>query len=75
MAEILEYYVMRNEGGVTMWLADDEKTWTAHLYYGAAFTNAKLASDIAKRQLGDDRIFYVMGCMASECDEEEEQSP
>lgn len=68
MDNILEYYVMRNEDGVTMWLADDQKTWTPHLHHGAAFTDAKLASAIGKRQLGDDRVFYVMSCMASESD-------
>lgn len=72
MADILEFYVMRNEGGVTMWLAYDERTWTPHLHCGAAFTDAKLANDIAKRQLGDDRIFYIMGCVASETSEDEE---
>jgi len=65
MAEPMEYYVMRNEGGVTMWLADDERTWTPHFYAGAAFTDAALADAIAKRQLSDDQVFYVMGCMPS----------
>ena len=67
----MDYYVMRNEQGVTMWLSDDEKTWTPHFHNGASFNNAKLANDIAKRQLGDERVFFVMGCMPSECDEEE----
>lgn len=66
MANILEYYVMKNEDGVTMWLNFDEKSWTPHLHSGAAFSSAKLASDIAKRQLGDDRVFYVMGCVESD---------
>lgn len=63
---VLEYYVMRNEDEVTMWLSHDEKTWTADFDYSAAFTDAKLASAIAQRQLSKDQTFYVMGCMASE---------
>jgi hypothetical protein len=63
---ILEYYVMRNEGGVTMWLDADEKTWTPHFHNGAAFTDAKLAHDIATRELSPEQVFYVMGCMASQ---------
>jgi hypothetical protein len=66
----LGFYVMRNEGGVTMWLSDDERTWTPHFHNGASFTNAKLADDIAKRQLADDQTFYVLACMGSEPDEE-----
>lgn len=66
MNSILEYYVMRNDGGVTMWLDVDEKTWTPHFHDGAAFNSANLANDIAKRELGDDRVFYVMACMASD---------
>lgn len=60
--DALEYYVMRNDEGVTMWLDADEKTWTRHFHGAAAFASAKLADDIAKRQLGDDRVFYVLGC-------------
>lgn len=70
MVQILEYYVMRNDAGVTMWLDADERTWTSHFLNGAAFTSAKLADDIAKRQLGEDRTFYVMACMGSEPDME-----
>lgn len=66
MTTILEYYVMRNDDGVTMWLANDEQTWTPHFHHGAAFTSARLADDIAKRQLGDDRTYYVMGCIGSD---------
>jgi hypothetical protein len=63
---MIEYYVMQNDQGITMWLSDDEKTWTPHFHSGAAFTDAKLANDIAVRQLGSDRTFYVMGCVASD---------
>lgn len=62
---VLEYYVMRNEGGVTMWLSDDEKTWTPHFHGAAAFTDAELADDIAKRELSAEQSYYVMGCMSS----------
>jgi len=65
MDEVLSYHVMRNEGGVTMWLADYEKTWTRNFHGSAAFTSAKLADGIAKRQLGDDRTYYVMACLAT----------
>ena len=61
----MEYYVMRNEDGVTMWLSDDEQTWSAKFHYAAAFTSAKLADGIAKRQLSEDQSYYVMGCMSS----------
>lgn len=81
MNDILEYYVMRNEDGVTMWLNDDEflakgrletkATWTPDLHQSSAFTSARQAHDCAKRQLNDDQIFYVMGCMGSETDEED----
>lgn len=63
---VLEYYIMRNEDGVTMWLSDDEKTWTPHFHHGAAFTSHKLADDIAKRQLSEEQTFFVMGCMSSD---------
>lgn len=63
---VLEYYVMRNEGGVTMWLDADEQTWTPHFHNGAAFTSHRLADDIAKRQLTEEQTFYVMACMSSE---------
>lgn len=69
---ILEYYVMRNEGGVTMWLAESGRAWTEHFHSAAAFQSAKHAHNSARRQLSDDRVFYVMGCMASESDEEDE---
>lgn len=67
----MEYYVMRNEDGVTMWLDSDEQTWTSRFYLASSFTSAKLADDIAKRQLGDDGVYYVMGCMPSESDDED----
>jgi hypothetical protein len=63
--EPMEYYVMRNDDNVTMWLDADEKTWTAEFGGAAAFTSAELANAIAKRELGDDRVFYVMGAMPS----------
>lgn len=69
MDNILEYYVMRNEHSVTMWLSIDEKTWTPDLHNAAAFTSAKLANDIAKRQLSDDSVFYVMACMATQIED------
>ncbi len=63
---VLEYYVCRNEDGVTMWLADDETSWTPHLHYATAFNEPALADDIAKRELGEDRVYFVMGCMSSQ---------
>lgn len=68
--DAMEYYVMRSEEGHTMWLASDERTWTRHFDEGAAFTDATLANDIAKRQLSDEQTFYVMGCMPTMCDDE-----
>lgn len=69
--EILEYYVMVNEGGHTMWLADDEKTWTRDLHSAACFTGSKLAHEIGVRQRGDTTRFYVMACLGMQDDDEE----
>jgi len=69
--EPMEYNVMRIDHGTTLWLADDEKTWTPRFYGAAAFTSAKLADDIAKRELGADATFYVMGCMPTISSDEE----
>lgn len=68
--EPMEYYVMQNNGGAVLWLAEDEKTWTLHFGHGAAFADARLANDIAVRELGADGMFYVMGCMPTMCDDE-----
>lgn len=70
--DILEYYVMVNEGGHTMWLADDEQTWTPSMHSAAAFTSAKLAHEIGVRQRGDATCIFVMACVGMQSDNEEE---
>lgn len=65
---ILEYYVMTNEDGKTMWLADDEQTWTPDLHNAYAFTTAKLAHEIGIRQRGDATRFFVVAALGMEGD-------
>jgi hypothetical protein len=65
MSNILEYYVMRTERGITIWLDGDETTWTTHFHNAACFTDVKLAYDIGKRETLKDQTFYVMACMGS----------
>ena len=69
MTDILEYYVMVNDAGHTMWLANDERTWTPHFHAAAAFTSAKRAHDIGVRQRGDATRFFVLGCLGMQDDE------
>jgi hypothetical protein len=83
MTDILEYYVMRKDGGVTLWLETHEviskggrletakSTWSPDFDNGSAFASAKQAHNAAKRQLNDDQVFYVMGCMATPTDDED----
>lgn len=67
--EILEYYVVTNEDGKTMWLAADEQSWTPDLHAACAFTSAKLAHEIGIRQRGDATRFYVMACLGMQDDD------
>jgi len=67
---VLEYYVMVNDGGHTMWLSDDEQTWTRDLHSAAAFTSPKLAHEIGIRQRGDSTRFFVMACLGLQDDGE-----
>jgi len=66
---ILEYYVVVNEKGKTMWLATDEQSWTPSLSNACAFTSAKLAHEIGIRQRGDSTRFYVMACLGMQDDD------
>ena len=60
---ILEYYVMTNDEGHTMWLDADEQTWTRDLHSAACFTSPKLAHEIGVRQRGDATRFVVMAAL------------
>lgn len=67
--EILEYYVMTSDGHHTMWLADDEQTWTKDFHAAAAFTSGKLAHEIGIRQRGDATRFFVLACLGMQNDD------
>lgn len=60
--KIHTYHVMDGNSG--KWLADDERSWTADFQEAAAFLDAKLAQDIAVRELGEKGFYYVMACMS-----------
>lgn len=56
------YLVYRERSADRLWLADDEKTWTASISDAAQFNDATLAYDVGLREAGLAGI-YVLSLM------------
>lgn len=61
--DVLGYYAMCNKRGCTLWLAEDEETWTVHFTDAREFHSKDEAENAANHAAARDDVTYVFACL------------